>query len=229
MTALKRIIPAGMITFLLSMALFSCVEDNLEDIRWDDADHWTPELSIPLGDGSVDVNNYFDRYDLPPGFPGETFPVYYEDSLYSLIEGQIAVRDSFEYSLSDQINSSRYIEWMTVHFRVWNTYPTSGRVQVYFRQGTSTLEPLFEEPKAIDGATPDEEGLVSDPLKHEFKVDLDEEEIDHIYEGDNFLVEASISITREDVDSIRFYEDYDIRMEAAADVKLDVRPSDLGY
>jgi hypothetical protein len=229
MTSLKRIIPAGMITFLLTMALFSCVEDNLGDIRWDDADHWTPELSVPLGNGSVDVNNYFERYEFPPEFPDKTFPVYFEDSLYNLIERQIAVRDSYEYSLSDQINSSRYIEWMTVYFRVWNTYPTSGRVQVYFRQGTSTLEPLFEEPKAIEGATPDEEGRVSGPFKHEFKVDLDEEEINNIYEGDNFLVEAGISITREDVDSIRFYEDYEIRIEAAADVKLNVRPSDLGY
>ncbi len=229
MTILKRIIPAGMIAFLLSIALFSCVEDNFENIRWDEADHWKPELSVPLGDGSVDVNNYFEQYNLPDFFPDDTFPVFYEDSRYSLIEGQIATRDSFEYSLADQINSSRYIEWMTVHFRVWNTYPTSGKVQVYFREGPTTLLTLFEEPKTIEAASPDEEGRVRRAVTQEFEVVFDEEAIEHVYEGNNFLVEASISVTREDLDSIRFYEDYEIRMEAAAGVKLNVRPSDLGY
>ena len=229
MTKLKRIIPFGVISFFLSMALFSCIDDNLTDIRWDDEDHWKPDISFPFGSGKVDVNNYFEQYGQPVVIPGDTFPVYYDDSLYNLIEYQITAEETLNYSLSDKINSPRYIEFMNLHFRVWNGYPTECEIQVYFREGSEEVDSLFEEPKIIENAGLDEEGRVEDPREQEFNVDLDQERIEKIYDGDNVLISAGISATRQDLDAVRFYSEYEIKMEAAARLKLNVPPLDLGY
>ncbi|MBS3775302.1 MAG: hypothetical protein V5A47_03430 [Bacteroidales bacterium] len=231
---LKRIIPAGVILFFVSMALFSCVEDNFTDIRWDPEDHWKPDLSVPIGDDTVDVNNYFKQYREFGDMPGTIFPVYYEDSLYPLIDARIATEDSFDYSLANHISSSRYIEYLSIHLRTWNTYPTESRVQMYFRKKKDgdwiVLDSLFEASQIIESGEVDEENKVIRPAKQEFSAAFDQEQIDEIvYPSENLLVKAYISVTTEDLDTVRFYSDYAIRMEATARVKLNIRPSDLGY
>ncbi|MGM0530773.1 MAG: hypothetical protein ACQER7_05430 [Bacteroidota bacterium] len=231
---LKRIIPVGVIFFFMSMALFSCVEDNLTDIRWDRENHWKPDLSVPIGDDTVNVDNYFEQYQEFDDIPGTIFPLYYEDSLYRLVDSQIGTEDSLDYSLADHINSSRYIEYLSIHVRTWNTYPTKSRVQLYFRKMKDgnwiVLDSLFDAPKIIESGEVDEERKVIRPAKQEFNVALDQKQIDEIvYPSENLLVKAFISVTAEDLDTVRFDSDYEIRMEAAARVKLNIRPSDLGY
>src|SRR6056297_1398290 len=105
MAGFKRIIPIGVISFFLSLALFSCVEDNLTDIHWDEEDYWKPDISFPVGKGSVNVNSYFERFGHLDGLSSDTIPVYYDDSLYNLIDYQIAAEDTLSYRLSDKITS----------------------------------------------------------------------------------------------------------------------------
>lgn len=234
MASLKRIIPIGVIFFFVSMALFSCVEDNLTDIRWDPEDHWKPDLSVPIGDDTVDVDNYFEQYQEFGDIADTIFPVYYEDSLYRLIDSQIGTEDSLDYSLADHINSSRYIEYLSIHVRTWNTYPTQSRVQLYFRKVKDgnwiVLDSLFDEPKTIESGEVDEERKVIRPAKQEFNATFDRKLIDEVvYPSENLLVKAYISVTAEDLDTARFYSEYEIRMEAAARVQLNIQPSDLGY
>ncbi|MFP4621203.1 MAG: hypothetical protein ACLFM7_07815 [Bacteroidales bacterium] len=98
MAPLKKIIPFGVVSFFFLAALFSCVEDNLSDIRWDEEDHWKPDISIPLGKGSMDVDNYFEA-NRDVNIPFDTIPLYYEDSLYHFDEHQIAAEDSLDHGV----------------------------------------------------------------------------------------------------------------------------------
>ncbi|MCF8336230.1 MAG: hypothetical protein K9H65_06480, partial [Bacteroidales bacterium] len=95
MNRYKKVIPVGVIFFIISMVLCSCLEDNLTDIRLDDDTRWKPDLSLPVGEKRLNVNEYFEEFTQ---IEDATFPVYYENSLYELDEYGIESEGVVEYS-----------------------------------------------------------------------------------------------------------------------------------
>jgi len=98
MKRIYGIIPAGMIPFLLSALLFSCIEDNYRDIRIDDSTRWEPYLALPVGAGTVDVNDFFRQYIPPDSFPSDTTRVFFNDSLYLLAQTTVLSEYRLDFS-----------------------------------------------------------------------------------------------------------------------------------
>lgn len=112
------------------------------------------------------MNNYFEKFTIVDSFPRGTFPVYYEDSLFELDVYQIKTTHTMQGSLSGYVDSVSYIDYLSLHIRVWNTYPTDGKVQVYFRNASEFIvNSLFDAPKNIDNGKPNPEGKVVQPNK----------------------------------------------------------------
>ena len=128
MNGLKMTFRVGLILCTLPMIWISCLEKPVDDIRLDNQTAWKPDLSLPIGKDTIKVNNYFEKFTIIDSFPRGIFPVYYEDSLFELDVLQIKSTRIMQGSLSDYVDSLRYVEYLSLHIRVWNTYPTFGKM-----------------------------------------------------------------------------------------------------
>src|SRR6056297_2547814 len=131
MKRIHGIIPVGMIPFLLSVLLFSCIENNYRDIRIDDSTRWEPYLALPVGEGTIDVNEFFRQYVPPDPLPSDTTCVFFNNEPYILAQNSAQAEYSLDFAIEDYVDSSRYIQKALVFFRVTNHYPTAARIQLY--------------------------------------------------------------------------------------------------
>jgi hypothetical protein len=101
-------------------------------------------------------------------------------------------------------------------------------MQVYFNNRSGqALDSLFEEYKIIKGARLSKNGRVLKPGRQEFDVTLRKESIESLFNYDHLLMKARIFVIGEDLDTVRFYSDYEVKFKMAMRVKLNVHPSEL--
>ena len=223
MKGYRRIIPAGMISFLLMALFLSCVDDNYSDIRIDDSTRWKPDLSLPLGEGTLDVNDFFSGYSQIDSIPGDTSRVVFDDSLFNLHQVSIQTDYSFDYSLDQFIDSAAHIDRATIYIRVWNHYPTACRMQLYLNnEALEPVDSLFDEPARVDPGRINAEGIVTQPNKHLFEVALNRKDIETLFDAGNIRVAGEVFLFNDELEQVAFYSDYYIRLEAFLRVRLNI-------
>lgn len=222
------IIPAGMIPFFLSLLLFSCMEDNFRDVRIPDSTSWRPYLALPVGSGQVDVNDFFLDYLPTDTLPYDTTSVYYNDSLYHLDRERVVTEHRFDYSPADYIDSSDYIEYARVFFRVENHYPTQTRFQLYLldHQG-AVVDSVFEGPQQIKPGITDDSGRVNKPSRQVFDSELERGQIDSLFTFPHLLLRSHVMLENEQFPTVRFDPAEGIWVEVYLRVRLEIRKDDL--
>lgn len=214
------------ITFILTIS-FSCVEDDFTDISVDDSVKWTPDISVPVGEGNIEIDHYFDTYSVPDSFAVDTFPVYYLDSLYYVPKIQIA--DTFHLNFSmDQFSENRdNIIYLSIRLAIRNGYPTESESQVYLYNGAQLLDSLFNKKlKIAPGKVNDESRVVKSSYK-QLDVFCDSTKIDNLYKADHAVVYGAIYVSNKNLEQIRFYEEYKVNIQMGLQAELRVKTSDF--
>lgn len=213
--------------FFVLIFTSSCIDDDFKDITVDDSLKWTPDLSAPVGEGNIEIDHYFDAYSMPDSFPVDTFPVYYRDSLYNLPKLQIA--DTFHLNFSmDQFSENRdNIIYLSIRLAVRNGYPTETESQVYLYKGSSLLDSLFKERLKISPGKVNEASEVIESSYEQVDVYCDSTKIDNLYKADHAVVYGAVSVKNENLEQIRFYEEYRVNVQMGLQAELKVKPSDF--
>jgi hypothetical protein len=203
------------------------MDDGFTDISVDDSLNWTPDISVPVGEGDIKVDQYFDKYSLPGSFPVDTFPVYYMDSLYYVPKIQIADTFHLNYSMDKFSENRDNIVYLSLRLTTRNSYPTESKSQVYLYQGPRLLDSLFNQKLRIDPGKVNDEYKVIESSYKQVDVYCDSTKIDNLYKADHAVVYGAISVTNENLEQIRFYEDYKVNVQMGLQAELKVKPSDF--
>lgn len=222
------IIPVGMVPFFFSLLLFSCMEDNFRDVHIPDSTRWRPYLAIPVGSGQVDVNDFFLDYLPPDNPPYDTTSVYYNDSLFHLDRDRVVTEHRFDYDPGDYIDSSGYIEYARVFFRVENHYPTPARFQLYLLNNEgAVLDSVFEGPQQVKPGVTDDSGRVYKPSRQVFDRELGRGRIDSLFTFPQLLLRSHVLLENEQFRTVRFDPAEGIWVEVYMRVRLKIRKDDL--
>lgn len=205
----------------------SCIDDNYSDIVLDDSLNWKPDLSVPVGEGDVEVDSYFSHHNIADSIPVDSFPVYYEDSLYYLVEKHIQDTFHLNYSMNQFIEERDNIQYLSLRLAIRNGYPTKAESQIYLYYGPQLLDSLFSEKLVIEPGEVDEEQDVYRPSYQQRDVPLDSSQIDNLYQADHAVFHGAIYVSNESLNEIKFYEDYKVNAQIGLQAKLKVQPSDF--
>jgi len=225
--AFNRALARFFLFFLTGLLFSSCMEDNFANIKVGDSMKWEPSVSVPVGRGSLDVNNFFDTYQLPDSVALDSLPVFYEDSLYYI--SQIRIVDTFQiaFSMSNFSEERDYINRLAFRFTLRNGYPTKTESQVYFKSGTEILDSLFTEKLEIPPGNVDENQEVSQVSFYQKDIPFDSARIDELYKATEAVFWGAVFVTRDELSDIRFYKDYEVHVQMGVKAELNIVPSDF--
>mgnify|MGYP006285591097 CR=1 FL=1 len=228
MKRLYGIILAGMIPFLLSVLLFSCIENNYRDIRIDESTRWEPYLALPVGEGTIDVNEFFRQYVPPDPFPSDTTRIFFDNEPRILAQNSARAEYSLDFSIEEYVDSSRYIQKALVFFRVTNHYPTAARMQLYlYRDQQEVFDSVFSEPQQIEPGKMGNDSMVDTPAEQLLKVDLPGEQIERLFVADGVLVHGRVFLENDAVQEIYLFPDQGMEVEVFLRVQLSLRKDDV--
>jgi len=228
MRRIYGIIPAGVIPLLLSVLFFSCLEDDYLDIRIDDSTRWEPDLALPVGEGMVDVNGFFQQYVQPDTFPGDTIRVFFNDSLYPVAQNSALANYRLDFSVEEYIDSSRYIKKARVFFRVTNHYPTSARLQLYLYDDRQVvIDSVFSKPPQIEPGKTQDDSIVDVPAEQLVEVNLPREKINRLFDAAGVLVRARVFLENDALENIYLFSDKAIEVEVFLRVQLSLKKQDV--
>jgi|GEM_PF-2191344 len=229
----KRIILNRAMTRFFSLILLwwfilpSCIDGNYSDIVIDDSINWQPDISVPVGEGNIEVGSYFNHHSFQDSIPVDSFPVYYEDSLFNLAEKRIQDTFHLNFTMDEFIEERENIQHLSLRLSLRNGYPTKTESQVYLYYGRQLLDSLFSEKLIIEPGEVDEGQNVYRPSYIQHDVSLDSSEIDNLYRADHAVFHGAIYVTNENLEEIKFYEDYKVNAQIGLQAKLKVQPSDF--
>lgn len=226
MKVLKKFTLQGVNFFFLIILFSSCLEDNFTDVSIDNSIKWEPNWSVPVGEASMTVENYFNALPYIDSFPIDTFFVYFEDSLYRLNLPQIVIEEDVDFSLSELSTDPSGILFLRIKTIAENSFPASVKNQIYFYSGSGVLiDSLFESPETLNPGVVDSENNRVSPSKAIFKVELDTTRIDNIFRTDFFRIKSAIQISTDDMEAVTFKESYDIHVKMGLQARLSINPS----
>lgn len=208
---------------VLVFIFFSCIDKDFLNVRTGEDLQWKPNLSVPLGEGSLSVSSFFSQYQLPDTFPGDTFPVYFEDSLYYLDNEYITDTVNVAFAMTNLSDQRDNIEFLSIRTVFKNEFPTECKAQVYLVDDDQVIDSLLPVDFTLKPATVDEDGQV---IKRSFtKLDIpcDSLRIDRLYLTDYMHVSLAIKTTHETLWQVQFYERYvsQIQLGIQAGLKID--------
>ena len=212
---------------LLLFVLSSCIDDNYSDIEIDDSINWEPNISVPVGEGSIRVDSYFGHHTFPDSIPVDSFLVYYEDNLFYLTDKRIQDTFHLNFTMDEFIEERENIKYLSLRLAIRNGYPTKTETQVYLYYGRELLDSLFSEKLIIDPGKVNKKQNVYQPSYIQHDVSLDSSEIDNLYRADHAVFQGAIYVTNEKLEEVKFYEDYNVNAQIGLQAKLRVHPSDF--
>ena len=225
--AFNRVVARFFLFFLTGFLFSSCLEDDFTDVKVDDSMKWEPSVSVPVGSATLDVNNFFDTYQSPDSMALDSFPVFYEDSLYYI--SQIRIVDTFQadFSMANFAEERDYINRLAFRFTLRNGYPTKTESQVYFRSGDEILDSLFAEKLEIPPGKVNDNQEVSEVSFYQEDIPFDSVRIDKLYKATDAIFWGAVYVTREELADIRFYKDYSVLVQIGLKAELNIVPSDF--
>ncbi|GEM_PF-4194055 len=211
----------GGIPFLMLISFFSCVEQGYQDIEIADSTKWRPTVALPVGAGALDINDYFQQYTRPDTFSKDTFRVCFGEDRYLIDQSEIKASHRFDFSLSNYVDSSEYLQQVFLFFDVHNHYPTRSRVQIYL-QGASdrVLDSVFDQARWVEAAQIDDSGRVSQPSKREFTREMNRAGIDNLFRASSIRAEGTVRMRNQQVGQICFSSAGKIAIEVHLEAKL---------
>jgi hypothetical protein len=226
MKAFKKFTLRGVNFFFLIVLLSSCLEDNFTDISLDDSIQWEPNWSVPVGEASMTVENYFNSLAYIDSFPIDTFFVYFEDSLYRLDVPVIETEEEIDFSLSELASAPSNILYLKIKVITENSFPASVKNQVYFYGENGVLiDSLFSSSETLKPGTIDAENARVVPSREITEVEIDTTRIDNIFQTDQLRIKSAIQLSPDDMKAVTFKESYDIHIKMGLQARLSISPS----
>ena len=222
-----RIFTLQGVNFFLIIFLFAaCIEDDFSDVALDESVRWQPDISFPLGEASLNVNNYFSSLSVIDTFPIDTFFVFFQDSLHRLNIPAIEITENINFAMKQVASDPSFINYLKIKIIIDNSYPTRISTQLYFNDGNDKiLDSLFADRKLIQPAEVTDEGISTSPVRKIIEVELDASRIDEIYQTESLYLYGLVQLSNENLDKIHFYKSYNIKIQLGLQAGLDIEPS----
>jgi len=218
------------ITSLLLMCLAgtSCLDENFDDIRVDETDSWEPVVAIPVGNGSLDVNDFFAGYIRPDSIPGDTSRVFFDEDDYILSDRQIEADYSFDYSLYHYLDSPDQVRYAMFFLRLENHYPAACRVQIYVEgAGGQVADSVFDAPPIAAPAETDDDGRVKEPSSQLYSAGLDSTDVRTLFDGSRIRAVGELLLQDETGGVLTLYSSQYIHLTVFMEVGLRLKKEDL--
>jgi hypothetical protein len=174
------------------------------------------------------VNDYFEDFAIVDTFPIDTFPVFYEDSLFFLNVIHIETSDSLEFNMESVSRQAENIEYLNIRLIIENGYPTSSLAQVFFENESGLLiDSLLPSRKFIKPGKVNEKEKVIESSYNKVNVEFNKSRIRSLYEADKIRFYASVLVTSDDLQTVKFYQEYKVKAKMGIQAKLKMEPSDF--
>jgi hypothetical protein len=213
---------------MMIVAGTSCLDENFDQISLDDSGPWDPVVALPIGNGRLDVNDYFSDYILPDSIPGDTIRVSFDGEDYLLADQKIEADYSFSYSLYHYLDSPDLIRYARFFLRVENHYPTACQVQIYVEDAPGqAVDSIFDAPPIAEPAKTDDEGQVTGPSSQLFSADLDSTDVQTLFDNSRITTVGSVVLQDESREMISIYSGQYIQFTVFMEVALRLNEEDL--
>ncbi|MBN2349309.1 MAG: hypothetical protein JXJ22_10750 [Bacteroidales bacterium] len=210
---------------ILSLFVFSCVDENLTNIS--DNVQFKVTYSLPIGPLSYDINDYFESIDTL--ISGVLDSVEYEDSL--LPNPQVYV-EIYEYEHVDFSMMQNYLEnavYLMFRINLINRFPTPADLQVYFTDAFLNItDSLFAEgPWHIPPAETDDNGKIISPYSEQLDIEFDRDGIENLLFTQYLLINGRVYTVLDNVDAVKFYSDYNLAIQLGFRLGLELTTRDF--
>jgi len=219
----------GISSLLLTiLAGTSCLEESFDEISLDKSGPWEPVVAIPIGNGRLDVNDYFSHYILPDSIPGDTILVFFDDETYVLADQRIEADYSFSYSLYHYLDSPEVIRYARFFLQVENHYPAKCRVQIYVEDAPGqVVDSIFDAQPIAEPAEAVDDGQRTRPSSQLFSADLDTTDVQTLFDNSRIRTVGSLFLQDESNDMISMYSGHYIHLTVFMEVALRLTEEDL--
>jgi len=206
----------------------SCLDENFDDIRLDDSGFWEPVVAIPLGNGRLDINDFFAGYILPDSIPGDTNRVFFDDEDYILADHQIEAEYSFDYSVYHYLDSPEQVRYAKFFLRLENYYPTACSMQIYLEDASGqAVDSIFDAPPTAAPAETGDDGQVIEPSSQLFSVDLDSADVQTLFDGSRIRAVGKLILWEEKQEDVYIYSSQFIHLTVFMRLGLRLKEEDL--
>ena len=229
---LKKFPVIILITILIMDVLPSCYDKDFLDIS--DSVRWHPSFSLPVGSSTFEVNNFFaSLIDTTILNALDSFPVEFNDSLMFVYQEKIPLEiDSLNYSFEDITDEYDKIDSMLFRVCVENGFPTNAEIQIYLADSADNIiDSLFTVPSSnfFPPAKFDADEKVIEPSIGTVDIPFNRERLDNVKNAKNILFNVNISVTNDDITTVKFYSSYNILVKLGVRVAfhMDISVSDF--
>jgi hypothetical protein len=222
--------------YIINILFVSCIDENITNIS--ESLEINSSYSLPIGDVSYDINDYFDllkslnldtivpdtvQIDTIQQPPEDSLGlVGYNDTIYTNIQYVVdtLIYHDFDFSsLGEDLEKIKAITFVSI---IDNDFPTETKVQVYFAgEAMTIIDSLFSDgPYLISPPDLDNEGIPLDRPPEIITTPVSESVIAHLPDIRQIIVYGYVKTLRPDVNISKFYSYYILSMHIATRIEL---------
>jgi hypothetical protein len=218
---------------ILNFLLIACIDENIRNIS--EELEINSSYSIPIGDVTYSINEYFEMLDFYgldtiQTLPGDSIDlVEYEDSIYNNTRYVVdtLIYNEFDFSsLGDDLDKISAITFVSI---VNNDFPTETKIQVYFAdESMSVIDSLFSDgPYSLPPPDLDNEGIPFDHPPDIIVTAVSEYLIENLSDVRRIITYGYVRTLRPDIDISKFYSYYLLSIHIAARIELEFNTSEF--
>jgi hypothetical protein len=218
---------------ILNLLFISCIDENIRNIS--EEMEINSSYSIPLGDVTYSINEYFEMLnfyglDTVQTLPGDSIDlVEYEDSIYNntkyVVDTLIYTEFDFS-SLGDDLDKIKDITFISI---IKNDFPTETKVQVYFAdESMGIIDSLFSDgPYSLPPPDLDNEGIPLDHPPDVIITPVSQHLVENMADIRRIITYGYVRTLRPDIDISKFYSYYLLSIHIAARIELEFNTSEF--
>jgi hypothetical protein len=220
-------------TAVLNFLFIACIDENVRNIS--EELEINSSYSIPIGDVTYSINEYFEMLDFYgldtiQTLPGDSIDlVEYEDSIYNNVRYVVdtLIYNEFDFSsLGDDLDKISAITFVSI---ISNDFPTETKVQVYFAdESMSIIDSLFSDgPYSLPPPDLDNEGMPIDHPPDIIVTPVSQYLIENLADVRRIITYGYVRTLRPDIDISKFYSYYILSIHIAARIELEFSTSEF--
>ena len=220
-------------TAVLNLLFSACIDENMRNIS--EELEINSSYSIPIGDVTYSINEYFEMLDFYgldtiQTLPGDSIDlVEYEDSIYNNVRYVVdtLIYNEFDFSsLGDDLDKISAITFVSI---INNDFPTETKVQVYFAdESMSIIDSLFSDgPYSLPPPDLDNEGIPIDHPPEIIVTPVSDYLIENLADVRRIITYGYVRTLRPDIDISKFYSYYILSIHIAARIELEFSTSEF--
>jgi hypothetical protein len=154
--------------------------------------------------------------------------VAYNDTIYPNVKHIVDTTDLKDFVFAAHGGGSDKLRSVTFRLIIQNGYPTEARAQVYFTNGQTLVDSLFEDGmEIIPPASIDHDGIVTNPSITMKDIYASQAILDNMGYYTNVEIYGSVLTTRPDIRIVKFYPEYELRIHIGVRVEIEYNFNDL--